>query len=128
MSRTSVLVLVAVAVLAVAAASPALARERDFQTPSKRIRCAAFSSGGPGAFVRCDLLFLNDRAALLRARGRGRIVKVTDAVASPAAPVLAYGHSLRFRSFRCTSRTTGLTCRNRHGHGFFVSRERRRVF
>ena len=120
----------AAAVLAalLVAAPSALARERDFQTPSKRIRCAAFSSGGPGVFVRCDLLFLNDRAALLRARGRGRIVRVTDAVASPAAPVLAYGHTLRFGPFRCTSRTTGLTCRNRHHHGFFVSRERRRVF
>lgn len=110
------------------AAAPAQARERDFQTPSGRIRCAAFSSGGPGAFVRCDLSFLNDRAALLRARGRGRIVKVTDAVGSPAAPVLGYGHTLRFGPFRCTSRTTGLTCRSRSGHGFFVSRQRRRTF
>jgi hypothetical protein len=122
------LALVAALLALMVATAPASARERDFQTPSKRIRCAAFSSGGPGAFVRCDLLFLNDRAALLRARGRGRIVKVTDAVAGPAAPVLAYGRTLRFGPFRCTSRTTGLTCRNRHGHGFSVSRERRRVF
>jgi hypothetical protein len=126
--RIPVLIFVVAAALAVVAASPALARERDFQTPSKHIRCAAFSSGGPGAFLRCDLLFLNDRAALLRARGRARIVTVTDAVASPAAPVLAYGHRLRFGPFRCTSRRTGLTCRSRRGHGFFVSRERRRVF
>jgi hypothetical protein len=110
------------------AAVPAMARERDFQTPSKRIRCAAFSSGGPGAFVRCDLTFLNDRAAILRARGRGRIVKVTDAVSSPDAPVLRYGHTLRFAPFRCTSRAAGLTCRSRSGHGFFVSVQWRRTF
>jgi uncharacterized protein DUF6636 len=119
---------VALALALLVVAAPALARERDFQTPSKRIRCAAFSSGGPGAFVRCDLSFLNDRAALLRARGRGRIVRVTDAVSSTDAPVLRYGHSLRFGPFRCTSRTSGLTCRSRAGHGFFVSRERRRTF
>lgn len=123
--------LLSLAVLAGAgllAAVPAMARERDFQTPSNRIRCAAFSSGGPGAFVRCDLTFLNDRAAILRARGRGRIVKVTDAVGSPDAPVLRYGHTLRFAPFRCTSRAAGLTCRSRSGHGFFVSAQRRRTF
>lgn len=118
----------AVLAAALLVAAPALARERDFQTPSKRIRCAAFSSGGPGAFVRCDLTFLNDRAALLRAHGRARIVKATDAVGGPGSPVLAYGHTLRFGPFRCTSRTAGLTCRSRSGHGFFVSRQRRRTF
>lgn len=120
--------LAVLAVAALLAAAPAMARERDFQTPSKRIRCAAFSSGGPGAFVRCDLSFLNDRAAILRSRGRGRIVTVTDAVASPGAPVLHYGDSLRFGPFRCTSRAAGLTCRSRSGHGFFVSTQRRRTF
>jgi hypothetical protein len=44
------------------------------------------------------------------------------------APILAYGRSWRRGGFRCTSRVTGLTCRNRRGHGFFLSRERwRRV-
>jgi hypothetical protein len=29
---------------------------------------------------------------------------------------------------RCASATTGLTCRNTSGHGFFLSRERPRAF
>jgi hypothetical protein len=44
-------------------------------------------------------------------------------------PVLAYGHSRSVGRFTCTSRTTGLTCRDRRsGHGFEVSRERQRLF
>jgi len=40
------------------------------------------------------------------------------------APVLGYGSSWRGRGVTCTSRRTGLTCRNRSGHGFFMSRVR----
>lgn len=85
---------------------------------------------GQGApYVRSDLLFLNDRAAEVGTRGRGRIVKVTDAIGSPRARVLRYGTSRRFGVFTCTSRSGGLTCANRRTrHGFTVTRQRRRVF
>jgi hypothetical protein len=44
-------------------------------------------------------------------------------------PVLAYGKSRKFGTkMTCTSRRTGLTCRNTRDHGFFLSRERIRVF
>ena len=36
---------------------------------------------------------------------------------------LAYGKTWRAGVFTCTSRTRGLTCTNRTGHGLFVSRE-----
>ena len=66
---------------------------------------------------------------ILEAGRRARKVKVTDAVGDPSSPVLAYGKSRRFGRFTCTSRTTGLTCRDRRsGHGFTVSRERQRLF
>ena len=42
-------------------------------------------------------------------------------------PVLAYGDVFEKRGFRCKSRDTGLTCR-REGHGFFLSRERQKLF
>jgi hypothetical protein len=38
------------------------------------------------------------------------------------APVLRYGSSWRGATITCTSRRTGLTCTNRSGHGFFMSR------
>ena len=42
---------------------------------------------------------------------------------SPTYVVLAYGKSWRRGAFTCVSRLTGLTCRNAHGHGVFISRE-----
>jgi hypothetical protein len=120
--RIAALAVTALAVLPVAGAGGATTQR--FQTPSKRIACAY-----PGPELRCDMLFLNDRAAVLGRHGRARIVKVTDTVADPKAKVLRYGSSLRIGPYRCTSRRTGLTCRNRRsGHGFTISRERRKVW
>ena len=78
--------------------------------------------------LRCDVHSLNDTAFTLDRRHRGKRVHVTDAV--PAGRVLALRqHRCRLGPFRCTSRTTGLTCRSRpSGHGFARSRERQRVF
>lgn len=47
---------------------------------------------------------------------------------TPTFVVLAYGHTWRARGFTCTSRVTGLTCRNGHGHGLFLSRESYRLW
>jgi hypothetical protein len=41
---------------------------------------------------------------------------------------LPYGKTWSRGVFTCTSRTTGLTCRNRAGHGLFISRESWRAF
>jgi len=38
------------------------------------------------------------------------------------APVLAYGKTWRYGPFACSSATNGLSCRNKAGHGFFLSR------
>jgi hypothetical protein len=115
--------------LVLACAAPAAAKIVDFQTPSKRIVCMYATGIGERAFIRCDLRFLNDRAVILEAGRGARKVKVTDAVGEPGSPVLAYGKSRTFGRFTCTSRTTGLTCRDRSsGHGFEVSRQRQRLF
>ena len=45
-----------------------------------------------------------------------------------AAKVLAYGRTIRVGGISCASAATGLTCRNRSGRGFFLSRERWRMF
>lgn len=44
------------------------------------------------------------------------------------AKVLAYGTTWSGGGLRCTSEAVGLTCRNRDGHGFFLSRENWRAF
>jgi hypothetical protein len=125
--------LIAAAVLAVvmAAALPAaVASTRSFETPSGNIACMYFSSGGPGAFVRCDVRSLNDTGFVVYRTSRARRIHVTDSVADPnRARVLGYGRSRGFGSFRCTSRRSGLTCRSTaSGHGFTLSREHQRVF
>jgi Family of unknown function (DUF6636) len=44
------------------------------------------------------------------------------------ARVLGYGKTWSGGGIRCTSAITGLTCRNKSGHGFFLSREHWRAF
>jgi len=121
----------AVAVICAALAFPAAAQAvyKTFQTPSGKILCA-YHDAAKGAFeIRCDLLFLNDRAAVIRSSGKGRIVKVTDAAGNPRSRRLAYGTSTRFGIYTCTSRRSGLTCKSRRtGHGFTISRQSQRVF
>jgi hypothetical protein len=112
--------------LALAAPVPASAATKSFQTPSRNIVCLYRSTGGPGPLLRCDMHSLNDTAFTLDRRHRGKRVHVTDAV--PAGRVLAYGRSLKLGPFKCTSRRTGLTCRNGHSHGFALSRARQRLF
>jgi hypothetical protein len=119
--RTAAAALIA---LALVAAAPAAAK--SFHTPSGNIACLYSKSGGPGPFLRCDVHSLNDTAFRLDRTHRGKRVRVTDAV--PAGHTLAYGRALRLGPFRCRSRRTGLTCRSRAGHGFFLSRARQRVF
>ena len=47
----------------------------------------------------------------------------TPYVGSGIAKVLGYGKTWSGGGIRCTSAETGLTCRNKSGHGFFLSRE-----
>jgi hypothetical protein len=49
-------------------------------------------------------------------------------VSVSTARVLGYGKTWSGGGFRCTSAEAGLTCRNKSGHGFFLSRERWRAF
>ena len=119
---TMCLVLAALLVAAV----PALARDTVFQMPSKKIVCRAYDEG-QGLVIRCDLFFLNDRAVRMTRHGKARLIHVTDTIGDPKAPVLAYGRTKRVGPFTCTSRRTGLSCDNRNGHGFTVSRERQSV-
>jgi uncharacterized protein DUF6636 len=123
--RRSIVVLALTALLC--AAVPAIARDVVFRTPSKKIACRVYDPANQGPEIRCDLFFLNDRAVRMTRRGKARLIHVTDTVGDPKAPVLAYGRTRRIGPFTCTSRTTGLSCHNRAGHGFTVSREHQSV-
>ncbi len=124
-ARVAVVVSAAVALLAPATADAAY---RAFQSPSGKLACAFYSDAETPRFVRCEWNG-SDRAVTLTETGKGKRIKITDTVRDPKARKLAYGRTTKFGSLRCTSRTTGMTCRStRSNHGFTVSVERQRVF
>jgi hypothetical protein len=138
------------AAIAVGTASGATQRNGAFKTPSGNIVC--FHSAGPNdrpldAIVACGIHSglkppptrrvcadgdnVSDRVELL-ATGRVRVPSCAGDpgafVGERSATVLAYGRTWSGSGLRCTSAFAGLTCRNRSGHGFFLSRARWRSF
>jgi hypothetical protein len=109
-----------------------------FKTPSGNIGCI-YASAEPGiaASLRCDIrsglrpkpprpkrcnLDYGDSLEILTT-GRTIVVCHGDTALDPHAPVLGYGKVWRRDGFTCSSKTAGLRCSNRTGHGFFLSRE-----
>jgi len=128
-----------VAVLALALATPAQAILVQFRTPTSNIGCVYSSEPGrTGPYLRCDILSgLKPKPARPRGctldwtfgfqmnrTGRARTVCAGDSAVDRHAKVLRYGHKWSAGGFSCTSRRAGLRCRNRSGHGFFLSRTR----
>jgi Family of unknown function (DUF6636) len=126
MARAPVVLIVLV--FALLAPAGAQAAYRDFKSPSGQLACAFYSDAETPRFVRCEWTGVNDRAVTLGETGKGKRVKVTDTVRNTRAKVLAYGKSTNFGPLRCTSRRSGMTCRNHGGHGFTISTEKQRVF
>lgn len=129
MRRTTVaFTLLATTVLA-AVPAQASAALRTFRSPSGNLGCMFYSDAQTPRTVRCEWRGGNDRAVTLTERGKGKRIKITDSVMDPKAKILAYGRTTKFGSLRCTSRTTGITCRStRSKHGFMVSMQKQRVY
>ncbi|MDO8211786.1 DUF6636 domain-containing protein [Conexibacter sp. CPCC 206217] len=129
--------LAALLLLALGTAS-AQARLVMFSAPSHNIGCAI-----DNGFARCDVarhtwkapakptscrLDWGNGMAVGR-RGRGAFVCAGDTTLNPRGAVLPYGRSRSVGSFTCSSRRSGMTCRNgANGHGFTVSRTVARAF
>ena len=131
------LVIAIVAVVAVSAAlgSAQAAKYGSFKTPSGNIVCG-YGSGSIGCGIAtglkpapkntCTDLDYSGKRMSVHTSGRA----VLDLCAgdpgpflfTKTAPVLAYGSSWRGDGITCASRRAGLTCKNRSGHGFFMSR------
>jgi hypothetical protein len=127
----------------------AASRNGAFKTPSGNIVCGfgiapdgtasmecGIKSGlkPPPTQIHCDAGDPNHKRVSMRDTGRaspvlcagdpGPLLPQIDA----RARVLGYGTTIRFGGISCHSELTGLTCRNRSGHGFFLSRESWRLF
>src|SRR5437763_3833735 len=114
-----VLVIAALAV----GVGPALAKTKSFRTPSRNIYCLYMSTQGPGPWIRCDVLSLNDTGFRVDRKHHGKRIHITDSVVNRHAEVLRYGKSLDVGPFTCVSRRVGLNCGSRaSGHGFELSR------
>jgi hypothetical protein len=114
-----------------------------FQSPSGDIHCLLVEAPDRPAWLRCDMRRIDGPPparpancpldwglafALPEGRASGERICVADTVVSAQWPVLGYGHVWRIADITCAVAETGLTCTNRHGHGFFLSRTRQRLF
>jgi Family of unknown function (DUF6636) len=140
--RRSLIAVVVLAAAAVAVASAgASSGVTSFRTPSKNIYCAWEHLSGSPQFLRCDVRQLDHQAPKprgcqfdagssfgMKPTGRASALCVSDSVHDPHARSIAYGKSRRFGSFRCSSKTSGLRCTNRSGHGFLLDRTTYKLF
>jgi hypothetical protein len=130
----TLLVALALALPAAPAKFPGLLVQGGFVMPSRNIACNV-GRLGPGATsprgIACSVYSQSDSRGIrtwwMRVSGRPQSAYV-QANAATDFPKLAYGRRYAWHGIRCTSASAGLTCRNLSGHGFFLSRERQRVF
>jgi hypothetical protein len=135
------------AVVALALSASAAARVLPgFNSPTGNIKCYYNPHGltqrGFTAVVRCGLDHADYALRLqhlckagdwhgftLTPKGRPLLYCPGGASGDRVAyQALSYGKSRQLGQFVCTSRITGVTCRNRHGHGLFVSRQTYRLW
>ena len=127
----------AVGMLVFSASASAL-NTKFFQTPSGNIGCAM-----GGGFVRCDTIehtwspgpkpssceFDWGGSIGLGRKDPAEFLCVSDAAFDTNSRVLDYGEKIFKNRFSCSSKQKGLRCVNhKSGHGFFVSRDKVRLF
>lgn len=135
------LITVAASAATLAACAATASADVRFATPSLNIGCY-----GDATSVRCDIRHTSGKkpprpracrfdwgtAYGLTRTGRGRGICASDTtLPDPKRPgrILKYGKSIRVNArITCTSRITGLTCRNTKKHGFMLSKQRIRLY
>jgi hypothetical protein len=146
--RATILAVAVSAALAMGA-SAATQGSGFFKTPSGKIVCGWGTGGTPSAFIECGVLpnlkppipksgsacqhldYVGNRVGL-SVTGRVQLLPcVGDAgpFGDPGHTVyLRYGKTWSGGGISCKEATSGLTCRNRDGHGFFLSLSSWRTF
>jgi hypothetical protein len=117
--------LLALGALLVTFAVPATAsaKVKFFHSPSGNIQCEMASKDSRGNYAYCQT-FKPLASANLGLNGHTKVCSGSSCVGDgpPEAFTLGYGKAVRLGAFRCTSRTTGMTCRVvGKGHGFTIS-------
>ena len=105
--------------------------ESGFRTPSRNIACEADVNPNGQRVLHCVVFSASgsrgQKTWSMKLTGRANVRYVVANIAT-ATPILRYGKRWRWHGIVCTSRPAGLTCRNRSGHGWFLSRARKRIF
>jgi hypothetical protein len=141
MVRTA-LALGAIAMLTATGTALAASGAETFRMPSGNIYCAYEHYSFAPIDLRCEIrsgvkpLPPRPRTCnadwgagyAMRQTGRPYVLCISDTIYDAKARVFPYGTTWRGGAFSCSSKTTGLRCTNRSGHGFFVSRERSFAF
>ena len=124
--------------LFLALAGSASAAVFEFRTPSGNIGCLYNADPGfGGVYLRCDILSGLKPAPKrprgctldwkygyrLRPTGPALTVCAGDTAVNRRAKAVPYGSKWSRGAFTCLSRKAGLRCRNRSGHGFFLSKQ-----
>ena len=140
MSAARIALIAATALLACSASASTSSASSitSFRTPSGLINCAYIT--GP-KILRCDTLYRTrfsdtkrcregdyGEAFGMTPRGLAKPFCISDSVLNENAKTLRYGRTRHYGPFKCTSRRTGLTCSNRHHHGWTLPREAQLVF
>jgi hypothetical protein len=105
-----------------------------FSTPSGRVACEYRRYRNPPAGYRVTCTTyegtIDGQATwYVRPRGRARADLIQGNFPSEQLPRARYGVTYRYHGIRCRMhRTRGISCWNRSGHGFRVSRERQTTF
>lgn len=139
--RTRHLLALGVVGAALAAFAGTASADVRFATPSLNIGCYGSSTS-----VRCDIRNTSGKkpprprscrfdwgtAYGLTRTGRGHGLCASDTTLPDPrrpGPILKYGRSIRVNAkITCTSRRTGLTCRNTKKHGFILSTQRIKLY
>lgn len=123
--RVALATSLAVGVLVILTAPAFASSTVQFRSPSGKIICVI----GPGEGLCFNALTEKKQATedcggptAVRIYTAGRASYGTSCGGAPNVGVLRYGRSIRRGSIRCTSRTSGVTCKSlRTGHGFRLS-------
>lgn len=110
-----------------------------FLSPTGNIGCQMLDG-----FARCDILQRSwsppphpascsrevdyGQGLEVGATGKAGFVCAGDTARDPNSPPLRYGYASVEGKIACVSAFTGMTCTSADGHGFFISRQRYRIF
>ena len=108
------------------------------------IVCSTSSDNNPNGGVMCyitdmtntkpaqprpkDCEFDWGQAFQVEKTGRASMFCYSDYPFDNHPTVLNYGQTLKGKTYECTSKTTGMTCKNTSGHGFTLSKGSQKLF